>query len=55
MCWWVQEERRTRTAYKDQMKREAFDLINHISGNSDLHETVVVRAKELFAGWRNAK
>ncbi|CAN0004521.1 unnamed protein product, partial [Choristocarpus tenellus] len=37
------------------MKREAFDLINHIAANCDLHETVVVGAKELFAGWRNIK
>ena len=50
-----QDERKTRTAYKDRMKREAFDLINHIAGNCDLHETVTVRAKELFAGWRNVK
>lgn len=50
-----QDERKTRTAYKDKMKREAFDLINHIAGNCDLHETVTVRAKELFAGWRNVK
>ncbi|CAN0467932.1 unnamed protein product [Ascophyllum nodosum] len=49
------DERKTRTAYKDQMKREAFDLINHIAGNCDLHEVVTVRAKELFAGWRNVK
>ncbi|CAN0157440.1 unnamed protein product, partial [Ectocarpus fasciculatus] len=49
------DERKTRTAYKDKMKREAFDLINHIAGNCDLHETVTVRAKELFAGWRNVK
>lgn len=51
----LQDERKTRTAYKDKMKREAFDLINHIAGNCDLHETVTVRAKELFAGWRNVK
>lgn len=51
----IQEERKTRTAYKDQMKREAFDLVNHIAANCDLHETVVVRSKELFAGWRNVK
>lgn len=51
----VQDERKTRTAYKDKMKREAFDLINHIAGNCDLHETVNSRAKELFAGWRNVK
>eukprot|EP00752_Nemacystus_decipiens_P002508 g2355.t1 len=49
------DERKTRTAYKDKMKREAFDLINHIAGNCDLHETVTVRAKEFFAGWRNVK
>lgn len=51
----LQDERKTRTAYKDHMKREAFDLINHIAGNCDLHEVVTVRAKELFAGWRNLK
>lgn len=55
MDGWLQDERKTRTAYKDKMKREAFDLINHIAGNCDLHETVNSRSKELFAGWRNVK
>jgi hypothetical protein len=38
-----------------QMKKQAFDLIDHMAANCDLHRTVTERAKELFAGWRNAK
>jgi len=47
------DERRTRTGYKDLMKKKAFDLIADASSNLDLHETVSRRAQELFANYRD--
>jgi hypothetical protein len=38
-----------------QMKKKAFDTIDHIAANCDLHKVVTDRAKELFATWRNVK
>jgi transcription initiation factor TFIIIB Brf1 subunit/transcription initiation factor TFIIB len=46
-------DRRTRIGYKDQQKRNAFYQMNHVGDALHLHEAVVQRAKELFAGFRD--
>ena len=46
-------DRRTRTGYKDKQKRDAFLNMNHVGDALNLHEAVVQRAKELFAGFRD--
>jgi TFIIB zinc-binding len=46
-------DRRTRTGYKDRQKREAFINMAHTGDALNLHEAVVQRAKELFAGFRD--
>lgn len=46
-------DRRTRTGYKDRQKKEAFVQMTHAGDSLNLHEAVVQRAKELFAGFRD--
>ncbi len=46
-------DRRTRTGYKDKQKRDAFIQMAHCGDALNLHEAVVQRAKELFAGFRD--
>jgi TFIIB zinc-binding len=43
-------DRRTRIGYKDRQKKEAFLQMTHAGDALNLHEAVVQRAKELFAG-----
>lgn len=47
------KDRRTRTGYKDRQKKEAFVQMAHTGDALNLHEAVVQRAKELFAGFRD--
>jgi hypothetical protein len=46
-------DRRTRTGYKDRQKKDAFVQMTHAGDALHLHEAVVQRAKELFAGFRD--
>lgn len=46
-------DRRTRTGYKDKQKRDAFHQMTHCGDALNLHEAVVQRAKEVFAGFRD--
>jgi hypothetical protein len=46
-------DRRTRIGYKDKQKKDAFAQITHCGDALNLHEAVVQRAKELFAGFRD--
>jgi hypothetical protein len=46
-------DRRTRTGYKDKQKKDAFIQMTHVGDALNLHEAVVQRAKELFAGFRD--
>jgi len=46
-------DRRTRVGYKDKQKKEAFVQMAHVGDALNLHEAVVQRAKELFAGFRD--
>ena len=46
-------ERKTRVGYKDRQKRDAFGQMVHVGDALNLHEAVVQRAKELFAGFRD--
>ena len=43
-------DRRTRTGYKDRQKKDAFLQMMHAGDALNLHEAVVQRAKEIFAG-----
>jgi hypothetical protein len=43
-------DRRTRVGYKDRQKKDAFTQMVHAGDALNLHEAVVRRAKELFAG-----
>lgn len=42
------DERKTRTAYRNNMKREAFELMTHIAANLSIHTAVVNKAKEMY-------
>lgn len=44
---------RTRVGYKDKQKKQAFVQMNHAGDALNLHEAVVQRAKEVFAGFRD--
>jgi TFIIB zinc-binding len=44
------DARRTRVGYKDRHKKSAFSQMTHAGDALNLHEAVVQRAKELFAG-----
>lgn len=46
-------DRRTRVGYKDRQKKDAFLQMTHAGDALNLHEAVVQRAKELFAGFRD--
>jgi hypothetical protein len=46
-------DRRTRVGYKDKQKKDAFIQMTHVGDALNLHEAVVQRAKELFAGFRD--
>lgn len=47
------DERRTRIGYKDRQKKEAFMKMIHVGDALNLHDAVVQRSKELFAGFRD--
>ena len=49
------DERRTRDGYKDNMKRQAFELMKHAAASLNLHDVVVQEAQVLFAGFRNVR
>lgn len=46
-------DRRTRTGYKDKQKKDAFIQMAHVGDSLNLHEAVIQRGKELFAGFRD--
>lgn len=46
-------DRRTRIGYKDKQKKDAFIQMAHVGDALNLHEAVVQRGKELFAGFRD--
>lgn len=46
-------ERKTRVGYKDRQKKDAFVQMTHVGDALHLHEAVVQRAKEIFAGFRD--
>ena len=46
-------ERKTRIGYKDRQKKDAFKNMIHVGDALHLHEAVVERAKEIFAGFRD--
>jgi len=47
------DEKKTRVGYKDRQKKDAFIQMTHVGDALSLHEAVVQRAKELFAGFRD--
>mmetsp|Transcript_51946 Transcript_51946/g.62460 ORF Transcript_51946/g.62460 Transcript_51946/m.62460 type:complete len:738 (+) Transcript_51946:59-2272(+) len=47
------DEKKTREGYKDRQKKDAFVKMTHVGDALNLHEAVVQRAKELFAGFRD--
>lgn len=47
------DEKKTRIGYKDKQKKDAFHQMVHAGDALGLHEAVVQRAKELFAGFRD--
>jgi len=47
------EEKKTRIGYKDRQKKDAFAQMVHAGDALGLHEAVVQRAKEFFAGFRD--
>jgi len=47
------EEKKTRVGYKDRQKKDAFVKMTHVGDALSLHDAVVQRAKELFAGFRD--
>ena len=47
------EEKKTRVGYKDRQKKDAFIQMTHIGDALSLHQAVLQRAKELFAGFRD--
>ncbi len=47
------EEKKTRIGYKDRQKKDAFVQMNHVGDALSLHQAVLQRAKELFAGFRD--
>lgn len=46
-------DRKTRIGYKDKQKKEAFMNMQHVGDALNLHEAVIQRAKEIFAGFRD--
>jgi len=47
------DERKTRVGYKDRQKKDAFSKMTHVGDALNLHDAVVQRSKELFAGFRD--
>jgi len=47
------EEKKTRVGYKDRQKKDAFIKMAHVGDALSLHQAVLQRAKELFAGFRD--
>eukprot|EP01038_Epipyxis_sp_PR26KG_P009072 gene9072-12234_t len=47
------DHRHTREGYKTKQKREAFRLMAEIAANFNIHESVVAKAKEEFAKYRD--
>ena len=47
------DRRRTRIGYKDQMKRDAFAQMQHVTSNLKLHDAVQRRAQVVYAGYRD--
>ena len=48
------KERRTRESYKDEEKRRTFTVMEDIAEAIQLHESVLIRAKRMFAEYRDA-
>ena len=46
-------EKKTRIGYKDRQKKDAFVQMNHMGDALNINESVIQRAKELFAGYRD--
>jgi hypothetical protein len=40
------DEHRTREGYKSRQKKEAFELLDHLADNLNIHASVVSKAKE---------
>jgi len=53
MSQFGKEEKKTRIGYKDRQKREAVIEMKHVVDALSLHNAVIERAKELFAGFRD--
>eukprot|EP00535_Pseudo-nitzschia_heimii_P012468 CAMPEP_0197193442 /NCGR_PEP_ID=MMETSP1423-20130617/27174_1 /TAXON_ID=476441 /ORGANISM="Pseudo-nitzschia heimii, Strain UNC1101" /LENGTH=815 /DNA_ID=CAMNT_0042646631 /DNA_START=103 /DNA_END=2550 /DNA_ORIENTATION=+ len=53
ICQFGKGDRRTRTGYKDKQKKDAFIQMANVGDALNLHEAVVQRGKELFAGFRD--
>jgi hypothetical protein len=47
------DEKKTRIGYKDRQKKDAFVKMNHVGDSLSLHQAVIQRAKEFFAGFRD--
>jgi hypothetical protein len=45
------DDRRTRTSYRNQHKRDAFKLMEDASDQMSIHDSVIAKAKEEFARW----
>mmetsp|Transcript_22492 Transcript_22492/g.48695 ORF Transcript_22492/g.48695 Transcript_22492/m.48695 type:complete len:848 (+) Transcript_22492:94-2637(+) len=46
-------EKKTRIGYKDRQKKDAFVQMNHVGDALNINESVIQRAKGLFAGFRD--
>lgn len=49
------DDRRTREGYKSKQKRQAFELMEHLADNLNIHRSVVVRAEEEFSKYRDVR
>ena len=50
-----EDRTRTRDWYKDNEKKKAFDKMYHVAANLSIHDTIIAKAKEIFAAWRTEK
>lgn len=41
-----ESDRRTRTGYRNKMKKEAFEFMGEVSSSLQIHDAVLKRAKE---------
>lgn len=49
------DDRRTRTSYRNQHKRNAFQLMEDAAEQLGIHDSVIARAKEEFARFRDVR